>query len=330
MSSYNQAKFMKQAIESVLSQETSFPFQLIITDDNSTLDNSVEIIKEYHNKYSNIVKIILSEDNGGYLVNVLRAKSLTKTNYFCLLDADDYWTDTSKLQKAYDFLELNPDYVIYSTNTLCVYENGEKKPFILTDIKESTFSLDDYFKENIIISQTTGTVFRNVIFKNGIPEIIKKSVNSLAKRSFEGDFDRFLLHLKYGKSKFINHIDGVYRILSGGIWSKLSLIEKYVIEARARIDYNEYFEDKYSYFFHEKAFSFIKMSFDLITESIVKNIPINISHNSAVNFFYILSKCIKHKKIKSNDSLCKMNVYNKTLLWIYNLLKQKLNKNGII
>ena len=50
MSNYNQEKYISQAIESVLNQKTNFPFQLIITDDFSTKDNSIKIIKEFEKK----------------------------------------------------------------------------------------------------------------------------------------------------------------------------------------------------------------------------------------------------------------------------------------
>ena len=50
MSNYNQEKYISQAIESVLNQKTNFPFQLIITDDFSTNDNSIKIIKEFEKK----------------------------------------------------------------------------------------------------------------------------------------------------------------------------------------------------------------------------------------------------------------------------------------
>ena len=58
MSNYNQEKFIEQAIESVLAQETDFDWQLIITDDHSTKDNSVEIIKRYAEKYPDKIKAL--------------------------------------------------------------------------------------------------------------------------------------------------------------------------------------------------------------------------------------------------------------------------------
>ena len=47
MSNYNQERYIERAIQSVLNQKTNFPFLLIITDDFSTRDKSVEIIKKY-------------------------------------------------------------------------------------------------------------------------------------------------------------------------------------------------------------------------------------------------------------------------------------------
>lgn len=61
MSNYNQAHFIRQAIDSVLSQKTTFPWQLIITDDNSTKDNSKDIILEYQKRYPDRILYIFSD-----------------------------------------------------------------------------------------------------------------------------------------------------------------------------------------------------------------------------------------------------------------------------
>lgn len=87
MSNYNQEQYIEKAIESVLAQKTNFDWQLIITDDNSVKDNSVEIIKKYAEKYPEKIVALLNKENGRYLKNVLRAKAITKTPYFTLLDA---------------------------------------------------------------------------------------------------------------------------------------------------------------------------------------------------------------------------------------------------
>ena len=122
MSNYNQASLIGGAIDSVLAQKTNFPFQLIITDDNSVKDDSVNVLKQYEKKYPDIIKVLYNKENGRYLKNVLRAKAITKTTYFTLLDADDYWTDENYLQNAVDYLDTHPDTAIYARNVECLDE----------------------------------------------------------------------------------------------------------------------------------------------------------------------------------------------------------------
>ena len=255
MSNYNQEDYISKAIDSVLCQKTNFDFQLIITDDNSTKDNSIEIIKSYESKYPEKIKVLYNKENGKYLKNILRAKAITKTPYFCLLDADDYWTDEHFLQRAYDFLEKNNEYVIYYENVNCLLPNNDTKPFIDKKIKSGSYSLGDYFDNKLPIVQTTGQFYRNIIFLKGIPEIINNAVGTFSERSFEGDFDRFIIHLKFGKAYYNNNICGIYRILpNAGIWTKLAPIEQHIIILQSYYDYNRYFEYEYQDFFINKMY----------------------------------------------------------------------------
>lgn len=296
MSNYNQAHFIKGAIDSVLMQETNFPFQLIITDDNSTKDNSIEIVKEYENKYPDKIKVLYNKENGRYLKNILRAKAITKTPYFTLLDADDYWTDKHYLQKSVDFLDGHPDFTIYSTNVLSLYEDGSTRPYLDTDKKTFNFSMEDFLHESILITQTTGMVFRNVIYSKGIPDIVTNSIGTISERSFEGDYDRFIMHLRYGKAHFVNEISGVYRILSFGIWQSLNPFEKAAIQAQSFIDYDRFFEEQYHNFFINKAWREIKICLKYLR--LIRKKEKTIFRKEAQDkFFYCLSVCMQNKKI---------------------------------
>jgi len=266
MSNYNQEQYIEKAIQSILMQKVNFNYKLIITDDCSKKDKSVEIIKNYATKYPEKIQILLNEQNGGYLVNILRAKEVTKTPYFCLLDADDYYKDENFLQRAYDFLQKNTDYIIYYENVNYLYEDGTEKPFISEKTKSGTYALNDYFKENLPIVQTTGQFYRNVIFSKGIPEIMKNAVGTDSERSFEGDYDRFIMHLKYGKAYFNNTICGIYRILPSGIWSRLSESKKLLLNLQTYYDYNRYFENKYNVFFVNKMYQVLIEILKIITE----------------------------------------------------------------
>jgi len=105
---YNHHKFIRQAIESVISQECSYKFELIIGEDCSTDDTRV-ICLSYANKYPDLVKLILSEQNVGAIENELNCIKNSSGKYIAYLEGDDFWTDNLKLQKQVDYLESNPD-----------------------------------------------------------------------------------------------------------------------------------------------------------------------------------------------------------------------------
>lgn len=255
MSNYNQAQYIDKAIESVLSQKVNFNYKLLITDDNSQKDNSVEILKSYENKYPQIIEVIYNKENGRYLKNIMRAMAITKTPYFCLLDADDYWTDTRFLQRAYNFLEKNPNYVIYTENVNYLYEDGSTELFVKTKYLSKRTSFNNYLNGSAIITQTTGQFYRNVLYSKGIPDMVKSAIGTKSERSFEGDYDRFVMHLIYGDAYFKNRVCGVYRILStSGIWAKLSSAKKHLIQMQTYYDYNRYFNYEYNSFFINKMY----------------------------------------------------------------------------
>ncbi len=241
VSSYNQEKYLSETIESILAQKVDFPYQVIITDDYST-DGSREIIWEYAKKYSNI-EAIFGDENRGYLANVLRAKERTKTRYFCLLDADDYWTDQQFLQHAYDFLETHEKYTIYEANVEVLSEDRKNRhPFLSSKIQTGIYSREMLLNnERVLITQTTGMVLRNCIFANGIPDIMKEAVGTRSERAFEGDTGRFIMHLKHGKAYYDNRIVGVYRLMEDGIWNSLPQPKKAIISARMQEDYYRYY-----------------------------------------------------------------------------------------
>lgn len=326
MSNYNQANLIGGAIDSVLMQKTNFPFQLIITDDNSTKDDSAKILKQYEKKYPDIIKVLYNKENGRYLKNILRAKTITKTPYFTLLDADDYWTDENYLQDAVDYLDANPDKVIYARNVQCVDENGKTWLFISEKTPSRDYTMDDYLKKDIAIPQTTGGVFRNVIFSKGIPEIMTNAIGTVHERSFEGDFDRFVMHLKYGGAHFENKVSGVYRVLSNGIWSRLNVFERNAFNAQTLIDYDEYLEHKYMDFFVNSAWENILAAIDYIKNPHENN---TFSIDAQNAFLNALTVCIQHSDLLYKSQKPK-KLKDKIMLLIYKYCRKKLKKHGVL
>lgn len=109
---YNHGKYIAEAIEGFLMQKTNFKYEILIHDDAST-DGTQEIIKEYYEKYPDIIKPILQRENQysrgineiGYIFNHSRAMG----KYVAVCEGDDYWTDCNKLQRQVDYMESHPE-----------------------------------------------------------------------------------------------------------------------------------------------------------------------------------------------------------------------------
>lgn len=88
ITSYNQEPYLREAIESVLRQ-TRRPDQIIIADDCSTKDNSIETIKQYAAQYPGLIEPVLQTENRGIPKNRNSALRLVIGDYVAILDGDD-------------------------------------------------------------------------------------------------------------------------------------------------------------------------------------------------------------------------------------------------
>ena len=115
MLTYNRAKYIGTAIDSVLAQ-TYQNVELVIIDDGST-DETADILARYTDPR---IKTVLHTENAG--LHARRAESLTYTQgvYTAVLDSDDVWTATSKLQAQVEYLQAHRDCAVVGTCiTLC-------------------------------------------------------------------------------------------------------------------------------------------------------------------------------------------------------------------
>lgn len=248
MPSYNRGEFLEEAIQSVLQQEVSFQYKLIIVDDGSN-DNSINIANFYRDKHPGKIEVMPSERNQGLLPNCIRAYQIMKTKYFCVLDADDYWIDKKFLQNAYVFLENNQEYTIYGCNSRIMQDGALLDKYYHVNCKDDMVinSIDDIMEGGKwrYVTNTLETVFRNVIFEKGVPDFMMKSVGTYSEDSYREDTNRYLMHLRKGKAKYTNNIVGVYRFHNKGIWSLKTAFHKEVYCARALLDYSVYYDKHY-------------------------------------------------------------------------------------
>lgn len=126
---YNHEPYLRQCLDGFVIQKTNFKIEVLVHDDAST-DKSAEIIMEYTNKYPDIFKPILQQEN-----QYSRGVGIWKTyqfprvagKYVAICEGDDYWTDPLKLQKQVDYLETHPNFSMCFHRVECLAEKGREK-----------------------------------------------------------------------------------------------------------------------------------------------------------------------------------------------------------
>lgn len=119
MLTYNGARYIKDAVASVLNQ-TYTHVELIIIDDGST-DTTQEIIRTFTDGR---IRYIRHEQNAGLLARRRESLSLATGTYVAVLDSDDLWLP-DKLEKQVDHLSTHPDCVLIGSWITRIDERGE-------------------------------------------------------------------------------------------------------------------------------------------------------------------------------------------------------------
>ena len=110
---YNHAKFVAQALDSVLMQQANFEFEIVAVDDCST-DGTLAILQDYEKQHSQL-RVLLSPTNLGISRNYQRGFAACRGEYIAVLEGDDYWISPRKLQAMSAFLDRNPHCSFAST-----------------------------------------------------------------------------------------------------------------------------------------------------------------------------------------------------------------------
>jgi len=119
---YNCENYIARSVQSILDQ-TFTDFEYIVVNDGSS-DNTCEIVKTFTGKDSRVI-LIDNKINKGRVPSLNTALAAAKGKYIAIQDADDISLD-NRLEKQYNFLENNPDYVLVGANIIVMDENENK------------------------------------------------------------------------------------------------------------------------------------------------------------------------------------------------------------
>src|ERR1700719_3562213 len=90
MLAYNHERYLAEAIEGVVRQETSFAVELLIGEDCST-DGTRKVALSYQERFPEMIRVITSERNVGMHENLARLFAAARGRYIAFCEGDDYW-----------------------------------------------------------------------------------------------------------------------------------------------------------------------------------------------------------------------------------------------
>ena len=254
---FNQAKYITDAMNGFTMQQTSFPFVCTIVDDAST-DGEQEVIRKYvednfdfsegsvayhketdyahityaqhkANKNCHFAVLYLKENH--YLQRKPKMGYLSEWRDICEYEApcegDDYWIDPDKLQKQKRYLDDHKDCSICHTNVKWYIQNTGK--YIIKqewkDFNKSLESRQDIIIENILDSNKYYIQTNTVLYRIKVYNSLSDELLGFRKLFLLGDTTLWCLLIRHGKIHYDETITSVYRINTGSV-SHQNNIEK--------------------------------------------------------------------------------------------------------
>lgn len=195
--------YIRDCIEGILMQKTTFPVQVLIHDDAST-DKTAEIVREYELKYPRLIKAYYQKENSYSKPDKHKRReefmSWRIGKYEAICEGDDYWIDPLKLQKQVDFLESNPEYSMCFHNAIKLFENNQVE--IFNSYKcDCDLNIHDAIHDWVV--PTASIVGRKDVIAH---------YPSWLSRIYSGDYSTILLCVHSGKVRYFNNIMSIYRM----------------------------------------------------------------------------------------------------------------------
>ena len=216
---YNQEKYVAQAVESILMQRVNDDVQVrvIVADDGST-DKTLEIIKSYEENSPFSFMYLPVEKNMGHVHNYQRAFTACEGDYICALEGDDYWSSPFHINQHVKFLSEHTECSV-SINKIVIYNENEK----------SWYVRDNYTNQLISYIDITKQIHENYLGNHSACCYRVELIKQLPELLFGKYFDDWFLGMwlcQFGLIAQLDMVTSVYRIHNLGIYSSLSQVDR--------------------------------------------------------------------------------------------------------
>lgn len=211
---YNQARYLPKAINSVLEQRNC-DFIIIVANDGSS-DDTQAILDNYKKKYPDKFIIINQSVNKGLVDNLKDCIDAASENYIAILEGDDYWCDQLKLSKQLKFLESDDTVSLVHTNWIDYYEDKNEFGTINPDLNKIYIAEQHGGVEamaEIMREEYRGIRFSSCLFrKKYLHDAIDNGILKFSSEYPTLDIVFFYAAAYFGRTAFLPDVTTVYRI----------------------------------------------------------------------------------------------------------------------
>ena len=232
---YNHERFIEPAIESVLAQRTSFPIQILVGEDCST-DHTREILTRLDARHPGRLTLLFRESNLGLSRNLQDCREKAAGRYFAILEGDDYWIDSGKLQKTADAMEAHPDWSMVFHSARIFHDDGSRSELIApVNPPDAPLGVHEMLLENRVPTHSVSMFRQGLIVRT--PEWHNRLRN--------GDWALNVMHADQGPIGFIPDVMTAYRVHQGGLWSGSKSFDRWQQTILLFDCLEEYFQGRY-------------------------------------------------------------------------------------
>lgn len=218
---FNHEKYIANALDGFIKQETNFKYEILVHDDAST-DQTAEIIRKYERNYPKIIKGFYQRENQytkgiDVMATVLMAHA--KGKYVALCEGDDYWTDPLKLQLQVNAMENNQNCKMAVHTVAEVSRDGTKTGtmFPASKIETGIIKSREFFSIGKVYSfHTSSYMFCAIDFWQ-----YKSEPPKFAEQCDVGDELYMLYFGQLGGVYYIDRVMSCYRRGIEGSWSAM-------------------------------------------------------------------------------------------------------------
>ncbi len=238
---YHHEKYIRQALDSVLMQQTDFDFEIVVADDYSQ-DSTMTIIQEYRAGHHNI-RILPSERNVGITRNYQRGFAACRGEYIAVLEGDDFWISPIKLKSLVAFLEQHLECAF------CFHR------FLRYDEASSRFSVHPPLETGTALAFFTSAQLASDNFIGNFSACVyrRECIDRLDPALFEMKVYDWMLNITVAQEGMIGYLPtimSIYRAHPAGAWSGKTLAEHTPELLNLIGAYNKYLDFRFDSEFH--------------------------------------------------------------------------------